>query len=126
MDEERNEELTAPTGRVRVIEKAEPNPEVALLTERLDRLEQLLAQQVEHQVEARMQPRRFNESRRPPHISRRSSVRDFEEIVCFACQGRGHIARFCPNVRRVESQKEAGETRPKQAYSEASGAVSKN
>lgn len=125
LDEEQNEALTTAAARVRVIERAVLNPEVALLTERLDRLEQLLSQQVERQVEARAQQRPFAGNRRPPQSYRRG-MRDFEEIVCFACQGRGHIARFCQNVRRGEPQREAGETRPKQAYSGAPDTETKN
>ncbi|KAK8785533.1 hypothetical protein V5799_008101 [Amblyomma americanum] len=71
LDEERNEALTTAAARVRVIERAVLNPEVALLTERLDRLEQLLTQQVERQVEARAQQRPFAGNRRPPQSYRR-------------------------------------------------------
>lgn len=96
LDEERNEALTGTTERVRVVKTLEPSADVALLSERLDRLERLLSQRVEQDLRPPPRQQAFTGGWRS-HSGYGRNPRGLGDIVCFACQNRGHIARYCPN-----------------------------
>lgn len=78
--EECNELLCGGPSRVCIVEQKDARESVELqqLKERLDNIERLLL-----------------EKREPPAQGQRRS----RPIVCYACGGRGHIARRCPQMR---------------------------